>query len=465
MPSDHHQRPGGRRVLEAADLGGSGSGGWARRPPRRPRGSGRELSVGSWLNPVLVGQKARPDATRSVCQDPPAGPSSASVQAAAPVVGDAAGRAGHGLLERAGAPGPRARGPACSRRPRSPRTSPRRARTCASRGGRSRGSARSRAATVRCRSSPRGRRWRSGAGGTTSRRWRRTRGSRSRSAGTVGSMVVWVMGWVLPSGSRAAGRGSGCRPGTEVTVRSPWCLPTTIRHEMSSPSPVPEPTGLVVKNGSKIRSTTPSGMPGPVSATSTSSQSSTRRVVRVSVPCAVHRLRRVVDEVGPHLVELGAEHVDGRQGAVVVLDHGDPVAQLPFEHGDGAVQELVDVDGLVRCAADLRVLLGGADERGDPAGGVLDLVHQRLGLERVREPPDGALQHLRAHARRDHVEPARCRARRRRSSVRAPSRRRCRGRPSTRRGRPRGRRPPAPSGPRRTRACAPGRRPPSPAGG
>jgi hypothetical protein len=28
---------------------------------------------------------------------------------------------------------------------------------------------------------------------------------------------------------------------------------TTIRHEMSRPSPVPSPTGLVVKNGSKIR--------------------------------------------------------------------------------------------------------------------------------------------------------------------------------------------------------------------
>jgi hypothetical protein len=34
---------------------------------------------------------------------------------------------------------------------------------------------------------------------------------------------------------------------------------------MLKPSPVPWPVGLVVKNGSKIRSTTSGGMPVPVS--------------------------------------------------------------------------------------------------------------------------------------------------------------------------------------------------------
>src|SRR5215831_8118455 len=43
-------------------------------------------------------------------------------------------------------------------------------------------------------------------------------------------------------------------PGSDSTRRSPWCLLTTIRQEMSSPRPVPSPTSLVVKNGSKIRS-------------------------------------------------------------------------------------------------------------------------------------------------------------------------------------------------------------------
>ena len=88
-------------------------------------------------------------------------------------------------------------------------------------------------------------------------------------------------------------------------------------------------------------------------------------------------------------------------------------------------------------------------------GRVLDLVHQRLGLERVGEPADRTLEHLVGpDARRDHVQPRRSPAPPRRSSARAPSRRRCRGRPSTRRGRPPGRRPPSRSGRRRTRGCA-----------
>ena len=82
------------------------------------------------------------------------------------------------------------------------------------------------------------------------------------------------------------------------------------------------------------------------------------------------------------------------------------------------------VDDLVRRAVHLRVLLGRADQRGDPGGRVLDLVHQQLGLDRVVQPA--------------HAPPSRSRrARRRRpassqstsspacdeASARAPSRR------------------------------------------
>ena len=64
------------------------------------------------------------------------------------------------------------------------------------------------------------------------------------------------------SGSRTMNRVS---PGTDSTRKSPWCLLMTMRQEMSSPSPVPSPTGLVVKNGSKMRARMSSGTPGPVS--------------------------------------------------------------------------------------------------------------------------------------------------------------------------------------------------------
>ncbi len=57
-----------------------------------------------------------------------------------------------------------------------------------------------------------------------------------------------------------------------------------MRQEMSRPSPVPSPTGLVVKNGSKTRSRTSGGTPGPVSRNSTSTWSPSRAVRTVRVP-------------------------------------------------------------------------------------------------------------------------------------------------------------------------------------
>lgn len=52
----------------------------------------------------------------------------------------------------------------------------------------------------------------------------------------------------------------------------------------------------------------------------------------------------------------------------------------------------MNVDGLVRRAVHLGVLLGGADQRGDAAGSVLDLAQQRLGLDCVGQPPDGTIE-------------------------------------------------------------------------
>ena len=54
--------------------------------------------------------------------------------------------------------------------------------------------------------------------------------------------------------------------------------------QVASPSPVPCPTGLVVKNGSKIRSWVAASMPEPVSVTRTYALTSSRSTERRSVP-------------------------------------------------------------------------------------------------------------------------------------------------------------------------------------
>ena len=105
--------------------------------------------------------------------------------------------------------------------------------------------------------------------------------------GTEGS-IPGISVIKLSSASSCAVIGSRTRnrvsPGTDTNDRSPWCLFTTIRQEISSPSPVPSPTGLVVKNGSNIRSRISGGTPGPVSPNSTNTWSRSIPVRTVSVP-------------------------------------------------------------------------------------------------------------------------------------------------------------------------------------
>ena len=57
-----------------------------------------------------------------------------------------------------------------------------------------------------------------------------------------------------------------------------------MRYTVESPSPVPCPTGFVVKNGSKTRARVSSSMPAPSSTTSSTTSFSSLRVVIVSVP-------------------------------------------------------------------------------------------------------------------------------------------------------------------------------------
>src|SRR5581483_679816 len=78
-------------------------------------------------------------------------------------------------------------------------------------------------------------------------------------------------------------------PILESKVRSPPCFVTMVARASARPWPVPLPTSLVVKNGSKIRCRIVSGMPRPVSETRISTFAPTCRVVMRMVPFAPAR--------------------------------------------------------------------------------------------------------------------------------------------------------------------------------
>src|SRR5262249_46766827 len=68
-------------------------------------------------------------------------------------------------------------------------------------------------------------------------------------------------------------------PGALDTSIAPPCA-STIRRARGRPRPVPWPTGLVVKKGSKMRGMTSSGMPLPPSRTATSMPAAPARARR-----------------------------------------------------------------------------------------------------------------------------------------------------------------------------------------
>ena len=96
---------------------------------------------------------------------------------------------------------------------------------------------------------------------------------------------------------------------------------------MSRPRPVPGPTGLVVKNGSKMRSRICSGMPVPLSMTRTTTRCGSRFASTSTRPASGDGVQRVVDQVRPDLVQLAGETAHARQAGFHLDHHGDRFAR------------------------------------------------------------------------------------------------------------------------------------------
>src|SRR5690606_25804196 len=73
-------------------------------------------------------------------------------------------------------------------------------------------------------------------------------------------------------------------PGADCTSIWPLWLLVMMKYDTDRPRPVPWPISLVVKNGSKVRLRTASGMPTPLSSTWISAHGGLSRVRRVMRP-------------------------------------------------------------------------------------------------------------------------------------------------------------------------------------
>jgi hypothetical protein len=118
------------------------------------------------------------------------------------------------------------------------------------------------------------------------------------------------------------------------------------------------------------------------------------------------RVERVVDQVRPHLVELRARGLDARQRGVEVADDLDPaVAQLVGEHGERALEALVDVDALARPLVEVGVVAHGADEVGDARRRLLELGQHDAGAGGGGDEAQAGAEVAVADGRRDAVDP------------------------------------------------------------
>ena len=152
-----------------------------------------------------------------------------------------------------------------------------------------------------------------------------------------------------------------------------------MRWQNDKPIPVPDPTSLVVKNGSKMRGRISLGMPGPVSATRTtmlplSGDAASTRHLPLAFP-AMQRLLGVDQQIDQHLAELVGIGPDRRK----VRLHVDRQLDVGRSNGiaghlDGGGDDFVDRDVRDLC----RLLPGhreeGLDDPGAAFRGLADLV-------------------------------------------------------------------------------------------
>ena len=183
----------------------------------------------------------------------------------------------------------------------------------------------------------------------------------------------------------ATARRTSCPAPTRVSnVRSPACFSRMIVRAIARPWPVPRPTSLVVKKGSKIRERISSGMPQPSSLTEMMTSSPRCCVLTRINP----RRPRVLDDVADGVRGVDHQVQDDLVDVVDVASDGGDVAELGLQVGHVLV--LVGRD-------DQRALDGAVeiDRRHLVRPGVRELLHRADDPRDALQPLERALERLR----------------------------------------------------------------------
>src|SRR5579863_3591607 len=87
----------------------------------------------------------------------------------------------------------------------------------------------------------------------------------------------------------------------------------------------------------------------------------------------LHGFDRVVDKVGPDLIEFAAVGADSWQALVVLAHDGDPGLEPVTENRQSAFKSLVEIDLLHGGAIHVRIFFDGPHQLRNAASAVLDL--------------------------------------------------------------------------------------------
>ena len=103
----------------------------------------------------------------------------------------------------------------------------------------------------------------------------------------------------------------------------------------------------------------------------------------------LHRIDRVVDQVGPHLIELATVRIDTGEVLVVIALHADTLLPFVTQDRQGVVETFMHVDLLDRSLVQIAIALDRLDDLGDRTRGRLRVGQQGTRFERGRQERRG----------------------------------------------------------------------------